>query len=74
MWLSAGVAKDRGPPVEAQDSKAMPAEEDWHIHAVYGREAENVEVAADGPQVQSTTACLVIGIAINPLMRTFCPP
>ncbi len=61
----AGVAKDYDPPVETQDLKAMRAEEDWHIPADYGRESENLEVAADGPQVQSSTACLIFDMAIT---------
>ena len=65
VWLFAGVAKDYGPPVETQDLKAMRAEEDWHIPADYGRESENLKVAADGPQVQSSTACLIFDMAIT---------
>ena len=49
--------------MEAQNLKAMPAEEEWHIHAIYGRESENVETAADAPQVRPSTACVIIGIA-----------
>ena len=51
--------------METQDLKAMRAEEDWHIPADYGRESENLEVAADGPQVQSSTACLIFDMAIT---------
>ena len=37
----------------------MPAEEDWHIHALHGSDAENLGLAASGPQVHF---CYLSGI------------
>ena len=45
-----------------EGAREMPAEEDWHIHALHGTDAENLGLAANGPQVHS---CYLLGIDLS---------
>ena len=66
----AGLAKDFASQAEAQGSKEVSGEEDWHIRAIYGQEAENMGVAANGPQVQPCTARALISKDVCLCART----
>lgn len=54
-WHSiVGTAKGYAAQAMPQEGvQEIPTEEDWHIHALHGGNAENLGLAANGPQVYS---------------------
>jgi len=68
-----GIAKGYAAQALPQEgAREIPTEEDWHIHAIHGGDAENLGLAANGPQVHScyfqALICLTMYLCISSSM------